>query len=364
MKNAVFSFFPYQTSGNTFAWWDEFPKRISDALKQRGIAHLTFYRDYADASTHPPQERYTATKQQLKSSVWTWRNLRKYARKFDKVIFHTHKCSFHNGLWVFNSVFNKSYHCVATDHNLWAPVKTASLKMHIRKLVRNLGFLPEVIIGCSNASKNRLNRIYGSKNIGFIYNGIDTPDISAPKPLKEVPKKALFVGRLEEYKGLWPLLKAFAVTKDKMDVRLAIAGNGKLYNALQQYIEKHGLNSIVTLLGYVSNIPSLMQQHDFIIIPSTHEENCPITSLEAQVNFLPCIYADSGGLPETQIEGKTGIMVRKNSSEDIIKAIKFFQEDIERFNQMRMNARQNAFNFSMDKMAESYCDLYSELFAK
>lgn len=364
MKKAVFSFFPYHTSGNTFSWWDGFPKRIGMHLERKGITHIPFYRDYADASEYPDFQRHTATKEQIRSPIWAWQNLRQYAREFDKVVFHAHKCSLFNGLWVFNNNFNRSFHCIATDHNMWPSVKISKLKSRIRQLLRSFGLLPEIILGCSKASKRRLKNIYGCKNVSYIYNGTDIPEVRPPKPLESPPNKALFVGRLEDYKGLWPLVKAFELMKGDASATLSIAGTGSLYKPLLEYIAKNGLEKRIKLVGHLSNITKIMLDSHFIIIPTIYEENCPVTSLEAQAHYLPCIYTNSGGLPETQINHKTGIMVSKNRPLEIVDAIKYLQSDLDRFNKMCLDARENSLNFTMDKMAKNYSDLYLGLFEK
>jgi glycosyltransferase involved in cell wall biosynthesis len=363
MKKAVFSFITLRTSGD-YSWWDEFPIAIGNRLNQEGIDHICYYRHYSANSKHPIENRYSISHKEIKDPVRLKRIISSITKKYDKVIFHHQTPSFRSGLWVFNNRFNKNYHWLTTEHDSWRNIRFSSLKRRARAILRNLGFLPDIIIGCSNASRNRLNNLYGQKNIYFIHNGINIPDMPEPAPLTKPPNRALFVGRLEEYKGLWPLLEAFKIMEHEIDINLTIAGSGPLYEPLQRYIKNHGLGSMITLLGHVSNISALMKNNHFIIIPSIYEESFSITSLEAQANYLPSIYTNSGGLPETQIDEKTGIMILKNNPEAIVKAIKFFQGDIDRFNQMRLNARQNSLNFTMDSMAENYCNLYLELFEK
>jgi glycosyltransferase involved in cell wall biosynthesis len=362
MKKAVFSFITLRTSGD-YSWWDEFPVEIGKRLKGEGVDHICFYRRYDDTSKHPLENRYTISHEDIKNPLRVRQMVNPIAEKYDKVIFHHQTPSFRSGLWVLNTRFSKKYHWVTTEHDSWENVIFSPIKRNIRVALRELGFLPSVIIGGSNAAKNRIAKLYGPKNVHLIYNGINIPDIPTPAPLQSAPTKALFVGRLEEYKGLWPLVEAFKKI-GKINLTLTIAGNGPLYTPFQKYIEDNRLGSKIKLLGHISNMSELMQGHHFIIIPSLYEESFCLVSVEAQAHYLPSIYTNSGGLPETQIEGRTGIMVPKNSPEDIVKAIKFFQEDIGRFNQMRLNASQNALNFTMDKMAENYCKLYLRLFEK
>ena len=77
---------------------------------------------------------------------------------------------------------------------------------------------------------------------------------------------------------------------------------------------------------------------------------------------MPCIYTSSGGLPETHVEGRTGIRIHKDDPLAIIEAIRFLQVDPERYYTMRLAARKNAMNFTLERMAEDYVKLYTELF--
>lgn len=361
MNKAVFSFFTMRTSGD-YSWWDDFPIAIGKCLKDKGIDHLCFYRAYSEKSRYPKDARFMISHKEIQSPIKVKQIVEPHAKRYDKVIFHHHTPAFCSGLWVFNNKFNKRYTWITTEHDSWSSTEFSYLKRLVRSILRGMGFLPNIIVGCSEASKNRISNLYGSRNVSFIYNGINLHNISEPKPLNEIPAKALFVGRLEEYKGLWPLVNAFRILEKTDTTTLTIVGNGPLYKPLCDFIEQHNLGKRITMMGHSYNISELMLKHDFVIIPSAYEENCPITSLEAQAHYLPCIYTNSGGLPETQIQGKTGLMISKNSSEGIVNAIKVFQENRYCFNQMRIAARVNSLKFSIDKMAEKYSELYLKVF--
>ena len=325
MKRAVFSFFTLRTSGD-YSWWDEFPSVIGNYLKEKDIDHLCFYRAYSENSVHLPYRRYQISHRQIKNPLWVRKIISPLTRRYDKIILHHHTYSLPCGLWVFNNIFNKKSHWIITDHNLWVPIEFSVLKRQVRKLLRSVGFLPEMIIGCSEASKKRLQQIYGKKNVDFIYNGIEIPDISPPKKLSSKPIKALFVGRLEEYKGLWPLVEAFKMIKErKIDAYLTIVGDGPLRGPLHEYVKMNALENYINIVGHSSNVSEFYSKNHFLLITSIYEESFGLVSVEAQSWYLPCIYTDSGGLPETQINYETGIMIPKNNPRRILEAIHFFR---------------------------------------
>ncbi len=358
MRKAVFSFFTIHTSG-VFPGWDNRAIATGKYLREKNIDHISFYRDYSENSQFPANERHKISHDEMKNIFTIKKKIGTLIKKYDKIIFHQHAQLFPCGLWVFNNMFNKKFHWILTDHDSWYEIDFSTLKKAIRVLARNFGFLPEIILGCSEASKRRLQQLYGRKNIDFIYNGAEIPDIPAPKRLLSKPTKALFVGRLEKYKGVWPLVKAVEIMrKKKIDISLTVVGDGSISDQLREYINKNNLNNFINLAGYSYNVAKFYSKNHFILIPSIYEDNCPMVSLESQAYYLPCIYTNSGGLPETQINQKTGIMVPKNSPEKIVEAIQFFQNDINSFNQMRLAARENSLKFNIDKMAKNYVNLY------
>jgi glycosyltransferase involved in cell wall biosynthesis len=364
MKNAVFSFFTFRTSGD-YSWWDEFPMAISKSLEEKEIEHLCFYREYLKSSLYPPEERHKISHQQMQHTFSVKKIIGPLVKKYNKVILHYHTFYFPSGLWIFNNIFNKNTHWMTTDHDLWNTDKFSPFKRLVRKLLRFSGVLPEIIIGPSASSKNRLQQIYGKKNVDFIYNGINIPEVPTPAPLSSKPNRALFVGRLEEYKGLWTLLKAFEIIKKKsVDAYLTIAGKWPLRIPIQNYITVNGLERYIEIVDFQSTLNEVYSKNHFLIMPTIYNEGFGLVSVEAQSWFLPCIYTPSGGLPETQIDHKTGIMIPKNDPEKIVEAIQYFQHDLENFNRMRLAARQNSLNFTIEKMASNYTDLYMRIFSQ
>lgn len=360
MKRAIFSFFTWRTSGK-YSWWDDFPIEISRHLENNGIDHLCFYHDYTQNSKFSIGKRYKISHKQINNPFDVVKIIKPLAEKYDKVILHNHNYSFPSGLWALNMLSKKKFHFIITDHNGWFKNEFSLAKKNIRILLRKYRFLPEIIIGGSLLSKKRLQQIYGKEGVESIYNGINIPDIKPPEPLNYRPTKALFIGRLKSYKGLWPLVQAFKLMKGKTNVTLTIVGNGLLFQPLAKFIKENGLEKMILLKGFSANANEFYTKNHFIIIPSLINECFNLVSVEAQSYYLPCIYTNSGGLPETQVNYNTGVMVSQNNAEEIVEAIKYFQDDIPRFNQMRLAARQNSLRFTMDKMAKDYVNLYVKL---
>jgi glycosyltransferase involved in cell wall biosynthesis len=110
----------------------------------------------------------------------------------------------------------------------------------------------------------------------------------------------LFVGRLDEQKGLPTLLRAW---KD-IDCPLRIIGDGPL-SAL---VERNASDR-VSYLGRQPRevVQREMQSAEFLVLPSTASEMFPVTVLEAFSSRLPVICSDLPALKELVEPGVTGL---------------------------------------------------------
>jgi glycosyltransferase involved in cell wall biosynthesis len=110
---------------------------------------------------------------------------------------------------------------------------------------------------------------------------------------------ALFVGRLDEQKGVRVLLEAW---KD-LDCPLKIIGDGPLEDLVRQ-----SGNDRIVYLGRQprGTVQREMQAALFLVLPSIGYEMFPVTVLEAYASELPVICSDLpslGGLVETGVTG-------------------------------------------------------------
>jgi glycosyltransferase involved in cell wall biosynthesis len=115
---------------------------------------------------------------------------------------------------------------------------------------------------------------------------------------------ALFVGRLEEAKGIDVLLAAARLVADEIDV--VVVGEGPL----QRDVQDADRAGSVRYLGRRewSEIAGLMDRASALVVPSLWEENCPMVVLEAGARGCPVIASDRGGLKELISHGHDGLL--------------------------------------------------------
>ena len=141
-----------------------------------------------------------------------------------------------------------------------------------------------------------------------IPNAIDDVQLEVDRLDRETARKALgadrntfvfgTVGRLVPYKAHDELIQAYAQIHDRLpDSRLVIIGRGKSRDRLTAQIREAGLEHKIALIGFLPKAARYMAAFDVFVFPS-HNEPFGLVLLEAMVNRLPILAADSGAVPE------------------------------------------------------------------
>jgi glycosyltransferase involved in cell wall biosynthesis len=114
----------------------------------------------------------------------------------------------------------------------------------------------------------------------------------------------LFVGRLEEAKGIEVLLAA--ARRVAAEIEVVVVGQGPLERDVQD-AHSEGAVSYLESRDW-DGIAGLMDRACALVVPSLCEENCPMVVLEAGARGCPVIASDRGGLTELVSHNKDGLL--------------------------------------------------------
>lgn len=127
--------------------------------------------------------------------------------------------------------------------------------------------------------------------------------------------KAGSVGILTEQKGYPYLIQAAKLVLEKRaDIEFYIVGDGPEFERLQKLVKEFRLARKIKLVGFQSDIPTILSKWDIYIQPSLWEGLC-ITVVEAMASGLPIVATSVGGIPESVVDGYNGFLVLPRNPE-------------------------------------------------
>jgi phosphatidylinositol alpha-mannosyltransferase len=146
-------------------------------------------------------------------------------------------------------------------------------------------------------------------------NGVEVARFTGAEPLADLhdPRSPtlLFVGRLEQRKGLEPLIRAFTRLKtDRPDLRLLVVGEGPERERCEALLPAR-LRSDVRFLGRVdeATLPGCFTAADLFVSPALGGESFGIVLLEAMAAGRPVVASDIRGYRSVLRDGVQGRLV-------------------------------------------------------
>ncbi len=196
----------------------------------------------------------------------------------------------------------------------------------LKKGLKNI----DLIIAPSHCAKSILEKNPIIGDIAVMPNFVPEP-LSSTNNRTNESLYFLYVGVLEQHKGILELVDTFIRIRHSIDTNLLIVGRGSLESEIRRRIKTSGCEKNIKLLGYTSQsvLASLYRRALAVIIPPTWSENCPLVAIEALANGTPLIVSKSGGLPELVKEPELGFVYA--SSEELQNILVGFCKD--EFNQ-------------------------------
>lgn len=157
--------------------------------------------------------------------------------------------------------------------------------------------LADEVVALSRKTMEVLTEDYkvSKDKLHLIYNGTGTESIGSKSETDT--RNILFVGRLDEIKGLKYLIEAFAkIASRHPEIRLVIVGDGEFQPYLSQCRKSRGK---VAFLGKMQSedLERVYQSAYIGVAPSFHEQ-CSYTVIEMMRHGIPVIGTDSTGLVE------------------------------------------------------------------
>ncbi len=135
----------------------------------------------------------------------------------------------------------------------------------------------------------------------------------------------LFVGQLEEHKGILDLLDAWMLWDRRGEATLAIVGSGRLEDTVRRRCEYSPATSFLGRLEGEAFSREL-DRASCLVVPSRVIENAPTVIVEALARGIPVIAARTGGIPELVRDGENGLLFDAGDKEGLVEAFEKINE--------------------------------------
>ncbi len=154
--------------------------------------------------------------------------------------------------------------------------------------------------------------------IDVVYNFVDSERF---KPRAENPncpracfapngeKLLIHVSNFRAVKNTPDVVRAFALLRKKMPVRLLMVGDGPELPTARAVAKELGVTDDTLFLGNQQGVENILAMSDLFVLPSAHE-SFGLSALEAMSCGLPVLATEIGGLAEVVSHGVDGYLCR------------------------------------------------------
>ena len=192
----------------------------------------------------------------------------------------------------------------------------------------------------------------------LLFNGIELDRFAKADPiaLEGDEPTILFIGRHERRKGLTTLLDALDHLPG--DVRLLVAGDGPQTPELRRRFSHDGR---IRWLGRISDADKAryLRSVDVFCAPSVSGESFGVVLLEAMAASAPIVASDLPGYRNVARPGEHALLVPPGDPAALAAGLKAVLGDGSLRRQLVEGGEARAAEFSMDRLAERYLELYA-----
>lgn len=228
----------------------------------------------------------------------------------------------------------------------------------------------DVVTAVSNSLKDTTNQLfYIKKDIHVIYNFIDVEkynkaekqDCNRNALAKPEERILTHISNFRSVKRVEDVVKIFYEVQKEVPSKLLLIGEGPDRRDAEILTKKLKIKDKVYFLGNSTEVTKILCYSDLFLLPS-QTESFGLAALEAMAAKTPVISTNRGGLPEVNIQGKTGYLNDLGDIHGMAKnAISILKDDAI-LEQFKINAKEHTKKFSLENILPVYEDLYKSCF--
>lgn len=193
-----------------------------------------------------------------------------------------------------------------------------------------------------------------------LFNGIEVERFAKATPWPTTGPTVFFLGRHEPRKGLSVLIDAMGSLP--ADVRLWVAGEGAETAALRA---RTADDPRIEWLGRINDTEAAarLRGADAFCAPSVHGESFGVVLLEAMAASTPIVASDLPGYRNVALPEVHAALVPPGDAGALAAALRRVLDDTALADRLVAAGELRAAEFSMDRLAERYLELYGQVLA-
>lgn len=242
----------------------------------------------------------------------------------------------------------------------------------VKKMIKHIFRKVDVVTAPTKELVDELHS-YGLHNVVYLPNGIDfsklkhsKKDVEKFRIQYDIPKNkkiVIYLGRASFEKKLDKLMAAFKLI-EKEDRVLLVVGGGPYLDKFKKMAATMGIKNIIFTGLIKSESVAAAYACGDVFVSASDSETFGLTFVEAMYVGLPTIGIRKLGIKEIVVDGKTGVLVGADNTQELANVMDTLLDDKRLRNRMAKAAKKRARGYSIEKSIKSTNEVYKQVLSK
>jgi len=170
----------------------------------------------------------------------------------------------------------------------------------------------------------------------------------------------IHTSNFRKVKRIQDVIRLFDIVRKEKNAKLLLIGDGPERKMAESLCRDLGSCDDVRFLGKQDAIGELLAVSDLFLLPS-EAESFGLAALEAMACQVPVISSNAGGIPEINVQGKTGFLSEVGDYKDMAANTLKILKDPNLFETMKANAFAKAKTFDAKMIVPQYVKFYEQM---
>lgn len=168
------------------------------------------------------------------------------------------------------------------------------------------------------------------------------------------------ISNFRPVKRISDIINIFNKVQKEIPAKLMMVGDGPERRPAEALVKELGLQDRVIFFGQSNEIDKILCFSDLFLLPS-ETESFGLAALEAMASGVPVVSSNTGGIPEVNKQGITGLLSDVGDIDKMAKDAITILKDDTTLNTYKHNAKEEAKNYDIYTVVTQYEAIYEEV---